>query len=223
MNEIIWFIIGLPAFIIAASIHEYAHAWAAYKLGDPTAKSHGRLTLNPISHIDPLGFLLILLTRFGWSKPVPINEQNFDNPVRDTALSSLAGPTSNFILAIILSLILRLIDSTAGTNINNTYYLQIPIATLLLNILTSFLTVTILINISLGIFNLLPIPPLDGYRITRALLPKEIRYHWDNLENYAQWIILLLVLPITPIGSATSRFISSSVQTIFTLFTGIQI
>ncbi len=221
MIEIIWFIIGLPAFIIAASIHEYAHAWAAYKLGDPTAKSQGRLTLNPISHIDPLGFLLILFTRFGWSKPVPINERNFENPIKGTALSSLAGPTSNFALAVILSLILRLINNTTGINIDNTYYLQIPITTLLTSFLTMFIQVSILINISLGIFNLLPIPPLDGYRIIRAFLPQKIRYYWDSLENYAQWIILLLVLPITPIGTAISKFISFTVQRIFTLLTGI--
>src|SRR5689334_17429306 len=106
--DIFWIIFAIPSIIIASTIHEFAHAWTANKLGDPTAKAEGRLTLNPLVHIDPLGALMLVIARVGWSKPVPITEQNFHNPVFGTALTAIAGPINNLLLAVITGMIYKL-------------------------------------------------------------------------------------------------------------------
>lgn len=171
MEFLIQIIIFLPAIIIALTFHEYAHAWVAYKLGDPTAKAEGRLTFNPLAHLDPLGTLMLVVFRFGWGKPVPINEYNFQNPVVGTALSSLAGPMTNLILAL----------TTAG--IFNVLTITNPL-------ISAMLTYFVLINILLMLFNLLPIPPLDGHKVVRALLPEKLRYSWELLENYSPFLLI---------------------------------
>jgi Zn-dependent protease len=168
-------IIFLPAIIIALTVHEYAHAWVAYKLGDDTAKAHGRLTFNPLAHLDPIGTLTLIFFRFGWGKPVPINEYNFKNPVVGTALSSLAGPTSNLIMAGVGTGIFHL---TFGIN----------------EILSLFLISFVIINIVLMIFNLLPIPPLDGHKVVRALLPESIRYYWESIERFSPFLLIGVVI-----------------------------
>ena len=171
MEFLIQIIIFLPAIIVALTFHEYAHAWVAYKLGDPTAKTEGKLTFNPIAHLDPLGTLMLILFRFGWGKPVPINEYNFKNPVVGTALSSLAGPTTNLILALIVA------------GIFNFFKITTPL-------LGAMLIYFVLINTLLMLFNLLPIPPLDGHKVVRALLPEKLRYNWELLENYSPFILI---------------------------------
>ncbi len=171
MDFLIQVIIFLPAIIIALTVHEFSHAWVAYKLGDPTAKAHGRLTFNPLAHLDPLGTLMLILFRFGWGKPVPINEYNFKNPVLGMALSSLAGPMSNLVLAIL------------GTFL---FYILVGINPLL----TAMLIYFVLINILLMMFNLLPVPPLDGHKIVRAILPEKLRYSWESLENYSPFLLI---------------------------------
>lgn len=179
-------IILIPSILLSLSVHEFAHAFSAYKLGDLTAKLEGRMSINPLKHIDPIGFLLLISpARFGWSKPVPINEYNFRKPILGTAIAAFAGPLSNIMLAILFAGIFRFLSSiwliADGT------------------ILSELFVITIGINISLAIFNLLPIPPLDGFRILRAFLPDSIRYHWENLERYSGVFFILLF--ITPIGT----------------------
>jgi len=171
--------------ISAITIHEFSHALAADKLGDPTPRSFGRLSLNPLVHADPFGtFLLPLMSTLtgiptiGWAKPVPIDPYNLKNPKRDEMLIALAGPTGNILLAIICSLILKIFG--------------------IQNILIYLL---ILINVSLAVFNLLPIPPLDGSKIFLNLLPQEKSLQWqETFDRYG--FILLIILVFLPIGGA---------------------
>lgn len=187
LNNIEWYIYAIPALIIASTIHEYAHAWMAVKLGDYTSKAAGRLTLNPLSHLDPIGAVLLVLVGFGWSKPVPINEYNFEKPVLHTAFTAAAGPISNFIVVIFSAILFRIFPST-------------------------FLVVFIMINLSLAVFNLIPIPPLDGHKIVRALLPFKLQYIWESLEKYTPIIFILFLVPFSPLSSFTSSLISGAIR-----------
>ncbi len=185
--EILISLVSLLCLILAITFHEFCHALAADRLGDPTPRSLGRLTLNPLAHADPIGtFLLPLFSALsgiptiGWAKPVPIDPFNFRKPKRDEIITSLAGPLSNLSLAIASSLFLRFIP------INS------PIASYILYIF-------ILINISLSIFNLIPIPPLDGSHIFLNLLPENSRLKWE--EAFRQYgFILLILLIFFPLG-----------------------
>ena len=185
-----WVLVAIPSILIASTVHEYAHAFSAFKLGDITAKAEGRLTLNPLKHIDPIGAICMVLFRFGWSKPVPINEYNFQKRELYTAIVAFAGPLSNLILAFLTSIIFRILPPNVNPLIVFSLY--------------SFAT----INITLAIFNLLPIPPLDGHKVVRAILPKQLRYYWEKLEKYSIILILLLILPLSPISKYVFEFIS---------------
>lgn len=198
-ETIYWIILAVPTILIASTVHEYAHGWAAYKLGDPTAKAAGRLTLNPLKHIDPIGALCMILFRFGWSKPVPINEYNFERREVDTALTALAGPVSNILLALLTGLV-------------NLIFKPDPSS-----IFSVILMVFASINISLAVFNLLPIPPLDGHKIVRALLPKKLRYYWEKLEKFSIIIILIFVLPFSPLSVWTSSFLIGTITKLLSL------
>lgn len=198
-ETIYWIIFAVPSILIASTVHEYAHGWAAYKLGDPTAKAAGRLTLNPLKHIDPIGAICMVLFRFGWSKPVPINEYNFERREVDTAITALAGPLSNITLAIITGLI--------------NFIFKPDLSSIFGYILFIFASV----NVSLAIFNLIPIPPLDGHKIVRAFLPKKIRYYWEMLEKYSIIIILLFILPISPLYTITVNFLGTVMTKILSL------
>jgi Zn-dependent protease len=160
--------------LISLPVHECAHAYAAYKLGDDTAKREGRLTLNPIKHLDPMGAILMIFTGFGWAKPVPINARNFKNRKTGFALSALAGPVSNFILAYLAIVMLRLfrvsLDSFGGMLL---YYLAI-------------------LNIGLGVFNLLPVPPLDGSRVFSLILPEQ--QYFKIMKYEGLFFIALFIL-----------------------------
>ena len=168
------YIISLPGLLIAIIFHELAHGLTAYWLGDPTAKNAGRLTLNPIKHIDPVGFLFMLIFRFGWAKAVPINPSYFKNRKRDTILVSIAGVTTNFIIAIIVRAIL----------------INIPIRN---EILEYMLVITLWYNIMLGVFNLMPFPPLDGSKVVASLLPVKLEYYFYKYEKYFYLILILLI------------------------------
>ncbi len=198
-DTLYWLIFAIPSIVIASTVHEYAHAWTAYKLGDPTAKAEGRLTLNPLAHIDPTGALMMIIARFGWSKPVPISEYNFQDPVKGTAITAIAGPISNLLLTMIIWVVFQLSSSMLPLNQFTEIFL-------------SFLLVFYIVNISLMVFNLIPIPPLDGHKIVRAFLPTKLRYSWEMLEKYAVIIILIFVLPFSPLSKFTSLIISSTIE-----------
>lgn len=172
------YLISLPGLLIAIIFHELAHGYAAYKLGDPTAKNAGRLTLNPIKHIDPVGFLFMLVFRFGWAKAVPINPAYFKNRKRDMIIVSVAGVLTNFILAILFGFII------INFEISNDYLYQM------------FL-IAMWYNLMLGIFNLLPFPPLDGSKIVASLLPTNLEYLFYKYERYFYFVLLLLIMTNT--------------------------
>lgn len=183
MDNLLFLLIITPLLLFSVTLHEYAHGAAATFFGDPTPRLSGRLTLNPLKHIDPLGLLMLVLVRFGWAKPVPINPSYFPDPDKDMALVGLAGPASNFLLAVTLSFVYKMVPLPAG-----------PFGQLA----ASILQYTIWINVALGIFNLLPIPPLDGSRLLRAVVPYETAVFMDSIEPYGFFILIfLLVMPGT--------------------------
>lgn len=175
----------VPAFLISVSFHEFCHALTAYLLGDSTAKRSGRLTLNPLAHIDPLGVLFLIVFRFGWANPVPINQNNFKYPRIYSILSAFAGPISNFFLAIFALLIVK-------------YIALITLPITLEATSTQFFSALASINVMLGIFNLLPIPPLDGSHVITALLSKRFPQVVVFLHRYSLFILLgILMFPQT--------------------------
>ncbi len=167
-------IYNLPGLFVAIIFHELAHGYAAYLLGDNTAKNSGRLTLNPLKHMDLTGFLFLLIFKFGWAKPVPINPFNFKNRKRDTILVSLAGPITNFIIAIVMGFILSFNVITSP-------------------ILFEIILITLWYNIMLGVFNLLPFPPLDGSKIIASLLPNKLEYYFYKYERYLYIVLIILI------------------------------
>lgn len=186
-------------FLFAICVHESAHAWTAWRLGDPTARMLGRVTLNPLRHIDPVGTVLLpvlgLLYHFpmiGWAKPTPVDPRNFKNPVRDDILTSLAGPASNFLIAIVSIIALRLLAMGGGAS---------PV----LEPLAILFWYSMAINVLLGVFNLIPIPPLDGSHVLRHLLPSGVRHIYDRVGFFG---LLLLFL----VGGNVIRFFSDIVQ-----------
>ena len=172
-NPTVFFLLA-TALIVSISVHEFSHAFAANRLGDPTAKNMGRLTLNPRAHLDPTGTLFLLFVGFGWGRPVPFNPLNLKNPKRGAALISLAGPASNLVLATLLSLIFRLFNVGA--------------------LLGTFLYMTILFNLMLGFFNLIPLGPLDGNKIVFGFLPNRLAVQWVEFQKYGTYILLFLIL-----------------------------
>ncbi|WP_066367489.1 site-2 protease family protein [Neobacillus fumarioli] len=180
--------------IFAFTLHEFAHAFVAYKFGDMTAKNQGRLTLNPMSHLDPFGTLLILIAGFGWARPVPVNRFHFKKPRLAGVLVSIAGPLSNLILACI-GFIVGYGLNRSGIQVTGNFY--------------EFMEIFIQLNIVLFIFNLLPLPPLDGYRIVEDLVPGGVRAKMTQYEQYG--ILIFLVLVITPLDQYTIQPIFSIV------------
>lgn len=168
------YIYSLPGLFTAIIFHELAHGYTAYKLGDNTAKDAGRLTLNPLKHIDITGFIFMIIFKFGWAKPVPINPFKFKNRKRDMVLVSLAGPLVNFIIALISVFIF-----TLNINMSATVY--------------RILLLTIWYNIMLGVFNLLPFPPLDGSKILASLLPRKLEFYFYKYEKYLYIVLILLI------------------------------
>jgi Zn-dependent protease len=175
-----------PPLLLALTLHEYAHGYVAYRLGDPTAYNAGRLTLNPLSHLDPIGTIAFFFIKFGWAKPVPVNPLYFREPRKGMLWVALAGPVTNLVLAIISAVLMR-VTVYAGQ--------ALPYSSILEAILVPFyymLTTSVWINLVLCIFNFLPIPPLDGSRIVTGLLPEEMAHQYASFERYGFIIILIL-------------------------------
>ena len=186
MNEIVYYTLSALAVLIILTLHECAHALAAYKLGDPTAKNLGRLSLNPIKHLDPLGAICMVFFHFGWAKPVPINARNFKKPKRDFALCALAGPLTNLVFAFIFAFIYLLMFALLKDVVFTSDFLFALVENLLL-----FVYLFHVINIGIGIFNLIPIPPLDGSRILNVVLPPK---YYFGIMRYERKIYLALIL-----------------------------
>jgi len=168
----IWFL----ALLLAVDVHEFAHSLMADYLGDPTPRANNRLTLNPLSHLDPIGTLFLLLTGFGWGKPVPVDPYNLENPRKDMALISLSGPASNLLTAVFASFIYHLFSANF--------------------LITTLLFPLISLNISLAIFNLLPFPPLDGAKILFGFLPADLAFEWEEiLKQYSLILLVFLLFP----------------------------
>lgn len=184
MQLIITILIQLPPILLAITIHEYSHGLAAYLLGDDTAKRAGRLTLNPIPHIDPIGALMLFIARIGWAKPVPINPYNFKNFKRDVALSAAAGPGSNFIMASVFAIVFRIYTALFFTEILTQNLPVLIIYVLIRNF--------ILFNLALGIFNLIPIPPMDGSKILGGFLPDRAYIRYTMMEK--QGVLILMIV-----------------------------
>ncbi|MCL4374471.1 site-2 protease family protein [Patescibacteria group bacterium] len=176
------FAVYVVALLIGLSVHEFAHAWTADRLGDPTARLAGRMQLNPLVHIDVTGLLFILFFGFGWGKPVLFDPFNLKNPRKDAALISLAGPSSNILLAVLLSAVLHLLNIFGLSS--------------LMTIGSFFLAPIIIFNVMLGVFNFIPISPLDGFKIVGGLLSRTRAEEWYQLERYGIFFLLLMILPI---------------------------
>ncbi len=193
--------IQIPPLLLALTLHEYAHGYVAYRFGDPTAKNAGRLTLNPLSHLDPMGTLAFIVIKIGWAKPVPVNPVYFRNPRKDMLWVALAGPAANLLLAIVSAVLLRLIIALAGV---------IPFSPALQAIVVPFswmLVASVWINLVLCVFNFLPIPPLDGSRILAGLLPADIARSYASYEKYGFVLVLILAF-----SGLLSRIISPIIR-----------
>lgn len=182
-NNPFYFFVWIFALLVAITIHEFAHAWTADRLGDPTPRLQGRLTLNPLAHLDPLGTLMLLIIRLGWGKPVQVDPFNLRDPRRDMALISVAGAAANLLLAVFLSLIPRVIY-LGGYNIPFLVLIEIIIRPV------------IILNVLLAVFNLIPIHPLDGGKIIAGLLPENLAQQWDQILNqYGTILLIFLIFP----------------------------
>ena len=193
----------IPPILLALTFHEYMHGYTAYRLGDPTAKYAGRLTFNPLAHLDPIGTLMVFLVHFGWAKPVPVNPSYFHDPKRDMLIVSVAGPAANMVLALLSGILVRFVRAGALSFLPQ-FILQ-PIYIMLI--------LSLQINIALAIFNIIPLPPLDGSKILYGMLPHKYDYIIDDVERYGPFILMGVILfgwitKISIIGAFISPFIN---------------
>lgn len=233
LQDLPLYLISLPVLLMAFSVHESAHGYVAYRLGDPTARSLGRLTLNPIKHIDPIGFICMMIFHVGWAKPVPINARYFKNPKRDMALTGAAGPLSNLALALVHLLILRILmffiapAFLSETNEVFTGFLPLlqsggvykaSLGYTAVSLLVYILYLGIMMNVSLAIFNLIPIPPFDGSRIFYAVLPQKL--YWGVMKYERIIMFVMLILFATGFLSVPLSWLLSKIMSGFFFITG---
>lgn len=215
-NYLLSLLLTLPGVIIAITFHEFAHAYAAYKLGDDTPRMQGRLNLNPLSHMDPIGFVLLIFAHIGWGKPVQINPRNFDRKYsmsKGEAIVSVAGPVMNFVLALVFTIIYFAVLKFAP-GIMLTQWGAIVI---------TMISSTIIVNVGLGVFNLIPLPPLDGSKIFRNFMSYNVKEWLDRYEKY--FYIAFLILWITGLAggliSPIIEFISTGLIRLVGMLFGI--
>ena len=175
-----------PPILLALTVHEFAHGYVAYRFGDPTARDQGRLTLNPLKHLDPLGTVAFFLIKIGWAKPVPVNPGYFKDPKKDMLWVALAGPAVNLILAVLSALCVKIVIFIASITPES------ALANAIFIPLLQVLAASVWINLVLCVFNFLPIPPLDGSKILYGLLPTDMARSYASIERYGFVIILVL-------------------------------
>ncbi|MDP4093162.1 MAG: site-2 protease family protein [Bacillota bacterium] len=191
-NSVTFYICLIPVILVSLVFHEFSHAFVSYKLGDPTAKNMGRLNLNPLRHLDPLGTIMIVISSlngfgFGWAKPVPINPRYYKNPKAGSMIVSLAGPVSNFLLAVLFSIPYYYIWNHVPNQMSDATFN-------FLNAVIELCGLGITINLSLAVFNLIPVPPLDGSKILSGILPTRYYFKMMEYENYIGMVFLLIIL-----------------------------
>lgn len=181
LSELVYYVMRAAAALVCIVLHEMSHGYAAYALGDQTAKRMGRLSFSPLHHIDPLGLLLMITAGFGWAKPVPVNMNRFKHPKRDMALTALAGPVSNFIIA--------LIALGLASLMYHFLHLSSELGWMVANQVFTFFLYTAILSVGLGVFNLIPVPPLDGSKVLFSFLPDRM---YAFILRYEQYVMLLL-------------------------------
>lgn len=207
-SNITFFLSGVFVLISSLSMHEFAHAWAAYRLGDDTARYSGRLTLNPLAHLDPIGTLMMLFLGFGWAKPVPVNTLRFKNQRRGLALTAVAGPAANLLIAFVFMFIIQILDAVGlfGRGTTGEYFFM-------------FFYWIVMRNIMLAVFNLLPVPPLDGSRIMAAVLPDRLYFAYIRYERFFYFILIFLV--VSDFTGALLFRLSALIYSLFGFITGL--
>ncbi len=189
-------ILSLPALLIALTFHEYAHGYAALKMGDPTAKYSGRLSFNPVHHMDLMGTICLLFFGFGWARPVPVNPRNFRDAKKGAIVVSLAGPFANFVLALFFSFVIAAMERFVSANTFTVFFYNI-------------FSACVYLNVGLMIFNLLPIPPLDGSKVLMEFLPPRAKYKFYEFERYSSIILMALIVfnVLTPVLSFLKNWV----------------